>query len=160
MDVAIHNDSSTASTPLDLGTALFHPSNDRFATTWVQLPRLVLVADCKELSLIVGSNEDNHWAVSILGAQSDVTERSTPSKIITIYPNPASGNVWITSSANLGDVTFAIYDMLGTKRGEIVASVLKDNPIELTLPQADGVYNIIVNSPFGTNTIRVLREAK
>jgi photosystem II stability/assembly factor-like uncharacterized protein len=158
VDIAIHNDSSTASSPLDLGTALFRPSNDKLATTWVQLPRLVLYADCKELSLSVTYDEDNHWAVTTLGAQSGVLNATTDGKIIAIYPNPASGNIWITSSADLGNVTFSIYDMLGTKRGEIVASVLKDNPIELTLPQADGVYNIVVNYGAGTSTVRLVRE--
>jgi hypothetical protein len=110
------------------------------------------------LSLSVTSDEDNHWAVSTFGAQSGVLDATTLGKIMTIYPNPASGDVWISSSDDLGDVTFAIYDMLGVERSEIVASVSKDNPVELTLPNADGVYNIVANYSSGKSMMRVVRE--
>ena len=76
----------------------------------------------------------------------------------SIRPNPANGDVWISSSDDIGDVTFAIYDMLGVERGEIVASVSKDNVVELTLPQADGVYNIVAKYSNGTSMMRVVRE--
>jgi photosystem II stability/assembly factor-like uncharacterized protein len=76
----------------------------------------------------------------------------------SVRPNPASGDVWITASVDLGDVTFAIYDMLGTGRSEVVASVQKDNPVELTLPHAEGIYNIVAKYSGGMSMMRIVRE--
>ncbi len=76
----------------------------------------------------------------------------------SIQPNPASGNVWITSSGDLGNATITIYDMLGTVRSEVVTGVLKDNPIELPIPDADGVYNIVVKSAGGVSSLRAVRQ--
>jgi hypothetical protein len=78
----------------------------------------------------------------------------------TVYPNPAFGNVWISSSGDLDNVTFAVYDMLGVQRSEFVASVSKDIPVGLTLPQADGVYNIVVKYSTGMSMMRVVHQQK
>ncbi len=78
--------------------------------------------------------------------------------IFNIWPNPASGSVWISSSDDLGDATITIYDMLGTQRSEIERSIQKGNPIELMLPGADGVYNILVKSSAGVSSVRVIRH--
>jgi hypothetical protein len=75
-----------------------------------------------------------------------------------ISPNPATGNVWISSTLDMGDVTVEIYDMLGTVRSQIQASIQKDSPAEITLPDADGVYNIVLKSSTGMSTLRVVRQ--
>jgi hypothetical protein len=76
----------------------------------------------------------------------------------SIWPNPAAGNVWISSSDDLGDVAITIYDMLGTQRSEIMTSIQKGNPVELMLPDGDGVYNILLKSAAGMNSLRVIRH--
>jgi len=76
----------------------------------------------------------------------------------SMRPNPTNGDVWISSTADIGEVTFAIYDMLGAERSEIVASVSKDSPVELALPEGDGVYNIVARYSGVKSMMRVVRE--
>ncbi len=157
-DIAIHNVSSSASSPLDLGTAIFKPNQNQLATSWVGLPRLGLFAGGQNLGFCVTDNEDHHWAVQTLGASSRVDEVPTTDRDISVYPNPADGNVWISSSDDLGEVTIEVYDMLGTVRSVMPAQMNKENPIELLLPDVDGVYNIVLKSSAGMNSLRVVRQ--
>lgn len=158
VDIAIHNVSSTAQTPLNLGTALFKPNEDEPATSWVELPGLTLVAGGQNLSICVSDDEDNHWAVKTLGVLSDVSEVPSITQYISIYPNPADGTVWVSSSQDLGAVTIMVYDMLGIQRGELLSQISKNNPVELRLPEQSGVYNILVRSTVGVRMLRVVRD--
>ena len=163
VDIVIHNVSSTASTPLVLGTALFQPDQDQPATSWVELPRLTLDAG-QNLSFCISEDEDNHWAVETLGLQSGVAVVPISTQTLSIYPNPAGmrdhadGNAWISSSFDLGTVTIEIYDMLGIQQSDITSQINENAPIELQLPKRSGVYNIVVRSSSGTRTLRVVRE--
>jgi hypothetical protein len=76
----------------------------------------------------------------------------------SIEPNPTTGNVWISSSDDLGTATIAVYDMLGTLRSELVTNVQKENPIQLTLPDAGGVYTILLNTSAGMRSLRVVNQ--
>ncbi len=76
----------------------------------------------------------------------------------SIEPNPTTGNVWISSSDDLGEATITVYDMLGTLRSEIVTNVQKANPVQLMLPDADGVYTILLNSSAGMRSLRVVHQ--
>jgi photosystem II stability/assembly factor-like uncharacterized protein len=78
--------------------------------------------------------------------------------ILSVVPNPANGNVWLSSNTDLGDVTIEIYDMLGIQQSEVLGQISENNPIELLLPARSGVYNILVRSIVGTRTLRVVRE--
>jgi photosystem II stability/assembly factor-like uncharacterized protein len=77
---------------------------------------------------------------------------------LSIVPNPANGNVWISSSSDLGTVTIEIYDMLGVQQSVVSGQISENNPMELLLPARSGVYNILVHSIVGTRTLRVVRE--
>ncbi len=142
LDIDIQNTGSSPTQPLDLGTALFRPNTTQLATTWVELPSFVIDVGNQSIPLCVTDNEDNHWAVKTLGVLSGVTEVPQPIQNISVYPNPANGNVWIYASDDLGTVTIMVYDMLGVERSSMQANIQKDSPLELTLPDADGVYNI------------------
>ncbi len=97
VDFAIQNVSSSESTPLNLGTAIFQPDQDQLATSWVELSRLAIQAGDKNIGLCVADNEDNHWSVATLGLQSDVGRLPTVApRVLSLYPNPASGAVWIS----------------------------------------------------------------
>ncbi len=78
--------------------------------------------------------------------------------LFRIWPNPASGNVWVSSSTDISNGTLEIYDMLGAKRSEVVAGLQKDIPMELTLPDADGVYQVILRTAQGMGSLRVIRH--
>ncbi len=78
--------------------------------------------------------------------------------VLSIVPNPASGNVWISSNSDLGAVTIEIYDMLGIQQSDITSQINENAPIELQLPERSGVYNIVIRSTSGTRTLRVVRE--
>ncbi len=158
VDIAIHNVSSTPTNPLNLGIALFQPNQDQLSTSWVQLPRLTIDENGQHLSFCVTDNEDNHWAVQTLGAESGVAEVPAIAQSISIYPNPAEGSVWVNSSSDLGEVTIEIYDMLGIEQSVASGEITKNNPMELLLPAHSGVYNIMVRSLAGTRTLRVVRE--
>jgi photosystem II stability/assembly factor-like uncharacterized protein len=75
----------------------------------------------------------------------------------SILPNPTNGNVWVSSSEDIGDVTVQVYDMVGTMQSEISGQIGKNNPFELLLPPQSGVYNIVLRSSMGTRTERVIR---
>ncbi len=78
--------------------------------------------------------------------------------VLSIVPNPANGNVWISSNADLGAVTIEIYDMLGTEQSEVSGQINANEPMELQLPERSGVFNILVHSLSGTRTLRVVRQ--
>jgi hypothetical protein len=160
VDFSIHNVSSKSpSVPVDLGIAIFLPTYAKLQTSDVSLSNFVMDIGNQTIAPCVTSDEDQHWSVKVLVTDGvSETENAILQNSSSIYPNPASGHVWISSTTDLGNVTFAIYDMLGVERSEIVTSVSKDNPIELTLPDADGVYNIVAKYSDGTSTMRVVRE--
>jgi hypothetical protein len=76
----------------------------------------------------------------------------------SIVPNPTNGNVWISSSGDVGAVTIEVYDMLGTQQSIVSGQINENEPIELQLPGRSGVYNIVVRANSGTRTLRVVRE--
>ncbi len=75
----------------------------------------------------------------------------------SIVPNPTTGSVWISSNTDVGDVTIEVYDVLGEERSVTKSSIQSVVPIELALPEADGVFNILVRSSLGTRTLRAVR---
>jgi len=78
--------------------------------------------------------------------------------VFKVVPNPSDGNVWVTSSLDLGTATIGVYDMLGTARSERMVTIQKDSPMECSLPSAAGMYTIVVTSPAGRQTMQVVRE--
>ena len=152
--------SAIATSPLDLGTAVFQPTINQLATTWVTLPRLGIAVGGQDIGVCVTDNEDNHWAVKDLGAPSGVYDSPAPlmSEEFHVYPNPSDGNVWITSSQDIGEVTIVIYDMLGAERSRWEGKIGGNTPVLLTLPESDGVYTLVVHSTAGMDNLRVVRH--
>ncbi len=158
--------SAVAGSPLDLGTAIFQPANGQLATTWVTLPTLTISVGGQDIGLCVSENEDSHWAVKSLGAPSGVAPQRAPTtrdaptldEGFHVYPNPSDGNVWVTSSQELGEVTIAIYDMLGAERGRWEGKIEGNTPVLLRMPNADGIYTIVVHSAAGTYEMRAVRD--
>jgi len=152
--------SAVVTSPLDLGTAIFQPTSTQLATTWVMLPNLIITVGGQKIGVCATYNEDNHWAVTTLGAPSGVTGQagSTVPPEISIYPNPSDGNIWITSSEDLGETTIAVYDMLGVERSRSIETLEGNTPVLLPLPEANGVYMLVLNSAGGTYNLRVIRH--
>ena len=156
-DISISKLSGAATDPLDLGTAIFQPVAKELATSWVSLPRLVLEIGSSRVSLCVTQNEDSHWSVKDLGA-SGVEASPASNDDITLYPNPASANVSIASSRVLGDVRIQVYDILGVLRNNFEANLGSQAPISFPLPEAAGVYAIVVRSGEQVYNLRVIRQ--
>jgi len=78
--------------------------------------------------------------------------------IYSVRPNPANGTVWISSSDDVDNVTISIYDMLGEEENVIESSIEKGIPLQLSLPDADGVYNIVLKSSAGVSSLQVVRH--
>ncbi len=118
LDLEIHKLSASAVQPLCLGTALFQPTNDELATSWVELPRLVIVAGGKTISLCVTDNEDNHWAVKTLGVFNGVDEQGTGGTdaahetTFEVYPNPVEEELFIRNTLE-APASITIYDAIG-----------------------------------------------
>jgi hypothetical protein len=113
IDFGIHNISSIAANPLDIGMALFSPNSNELATSWVRLPRFVIDVDGKTLSLCVTDNEDSHWAVKTLGVQSDVAESPIVSgDEISVYPNPTDREFFVRNT-NAHPALITVYDAIG-----------------------------------------------
>ncbi len=114
VDIDIQNTASTPTQPMNLGTALFRPHTTQLATSWVELPSLVIDVGAQSLSLCVTDNEDNHWAIKTLGTLSGVAE-SAPlpdGDGISIYPNPAGDELFVQNTNESG-TQIVIYDAIG-----------------------------------------------
>jgi hypothetical protein len=112
VDFSIQNVNSSATHPLNLGTALFRPRTSQQAASWVELPSLVLGIGGQAVSLCVSDNEDNHWAVKTLGVQSGVAEVPSSEQDITVYPNPAGDELFVQNT-NSSEIQITIYDAIG-----------------------------------------------
>ncbi len=126
--IDIQNNASTATQPLNLGMALFRPRSTQLATTWVELPSLVIDAGSQALSLCVTDNEDNHWAVKTLGVLSGVAGTQPLMQLaLSIYPNPAEDAIQIyLNDPNSSPISYQVVDVLGTVRaaGEVSGTSL------------------------------------
>ena len=78
--------------------------------------------------------------------------------VFSVRPNPATGDVWVSSSEDLGDVNLSVFDVLGAERGTDVVTLGKGSPVRLSLPEGDGVYRIVVRSVVGAYTLKVVRQ--
>ncbi len=113
VDFGIHKVSGAAMNPLDLGMALFSPNTSQLATTWVELPSFVIEESGHSLSFCVTDNEDSHWAVKTLGAQSGVAESAVSTGDgIFVYPNPAESGFFIRNT-NMDPAQITVYDAIG-----------------------------------------------
>jgi len=134
VDIAIHNVSSSATHPLDLGTAIFTPSSSTLASSWVTLSNFLIIAGDQTIALCVSDNEDAHWAVKTLGASSSVTSVQVSTNKTYIYPNPATKEITVVAAVGEHHM-FVIYDPLG--RSHTVPQ--NDNVLDISLLPA-GVY--------------------
>lgn len=75
-----------------------------------------------------------------------------------VRPNPTSSDVTISSSLDLGAVTIAIYDMLGAERSRLEKNIRGGTPVTLPLPDADGVYTVVLRTAAGMYDLRVIRH--
>ncbi len=108
----IHN--TSASQSLELGTALFTPTNTQLVTSWVELPSLILEAGNQAHLLCVTNDEDNHWAITTLGAASGVAPSATlpEGEGLLVYPNPAGDEVFV-QNANAVPIAIEVFDPIG-----------------------------------------------
>jgi len=81
---------------------------------------------------------------------------SGTSPTFRVSPNPTNGDVAIESSSDLGDVSIAIFDMLGTQRGTVETMLAKDAPVTFSMPPASGLYYLRIKSGFGTQSLNVI----
>ncbi len=143
VDIVITKISGNPSQPLDLGTALFDPNSAQLATSWVTLPRFIVDAGGQSLSLCVTENEDSHWAVKSLGAQSGVagTPVATTRDEISIYPNPAENELFVRNT-NAHLALISIYDAIGRSVASASARAASTTPIDIqSLPR--GSYIVV-----------------
>jgi N-acetylneuraminic acid mutarotase len=158
VDFGIHKLNGSATQPLNLGTGLFQPTGQNLATSWVELPNLVMNVSGKNISLCVTDNEDNHWAVKTLGVLSGVAGEGTGGtsalQEFVIYPNPAEDELFVR---NAGEQSAAItlYDAIG----RIVGTGNADAESTATLDThslASGVYFArIVSGGVGSSKVFV-----
>jgi hypothetical protein len=64
---------------------------------------------------------------------------------LSIIPNPTSGDISISSTRDLGNASIVIYNMLGVKQSNLNLPIGKNTPAKITMPLANGVYNLRVN---------------
>jgi photosystem II stability/assembly factor-like uncharacterized protein len=65
---------------------------------------------------------------------------------LSIVPNPASTDISISSSADLGEANITIYDMLGSECGRTVVTLKKNSAAKLPLPLTNGIYDLRVKT--------------
>jgi photosystem II stability/assembly factor-like uncharacterized protein len=137
-DINIQNSGSTAAQPLDLGTALFRPATMQLSSSWVELPRFVIDIGNKSISLCVTDNEDNHWAIKTLGAQSGVAEVPSITEDISVYPNPAEDELFVQNTSEL-PASVKLYDEIGREVLSVNVEPSSTSPMDIhSLPS--GAY--------------------
>ncbi|GEM_PF-1618863 len=165
VDFTIHNVSSSPTTPLNLGTAIFMPNNVQLTASNVTLPSLSLKAGTQTISPCISDNEDQHWAVKVLGVEA--VGQDGPTYTIGIDWVRASGdNLQVgihgihgpSSGTSRGDV--ALYDLLGRK---ICATEISADQPQASLDihgLASGVYfvRLTVGSSVSSNRFVLSRE--
>jgi photosystem II stability/assembly factor-like uncharacterized protein len=75
---------------------------------------------------------------------------------LSFSPNPTTGDLIISSSSDLGNATVEIYDMLGIERSQTELTLSVNSPIQLVLPQVDGIYTVRVRSAAGVYSSRMI----
>lgn len=143
VDIDIQNTASSPTQPVILGTALFRPRSTQLATSWVQLPNLVIDIGSQSLPLCVTDNEDNHWAIKTLGILSSVEEPKVlpAGDGISIYPNPA-GNALFVQNTNERGTQIVIYDAIG--RSVATGNVLPASTATIDISSlASGSYLLV-----------------
>ncbi len=154
----IRKSNATVTQPLDLGTALFQPNSENLATTWVELPSLVMKVGGKNISLCVTDNEDNHWAVKTLGVLSGVAASPLPLSLLSegfyLYPNPAEDELFIRNSGE-SSAAITMYDAIGRIMGTGNADAESTATLD-THTLASGVYFVrIVCGGVGSSKVFV-----
>ena len=76
--------------------------------------------------------------------------------LLRINPNPTSGTVSITSDETIGGVSIDVYDMLGSLRAQIPATIYAAMPTILTLPMESGAYYVRIVSSAGVQSVPVV----
>ena len=74
----------------------------------------------------------------------------------SLSPNPTSGEISIISSANLGEVSVAVYDMLGVKQNLYSLSLSNNSVAKFMITARNGVYNVHVSSQTRAWDLRVV----
>ncbi len=110
-DFSVQRSGGSPTAPLLLGTAVFQPTSDALATSWVSLPDFSLTAGGETFSLCVTDDEDSHWGVRTLGIKSGVSIE-TAGGVARIYPNPVETAIHVENPAS-APAAVSIYDALG-----------------------------------------------
>ncbi len=76
--------------------------------------------------------------------------------VFGIRPNPTSGDISITSSINIGNVSIEVYDMLGMECGHFHLTLSGGSPQNISLPFEGGLYYVRIISEAGASDIPII----
>ncbi len=139
-DFTIQNLASSPTHPLDLGTALFLPKVQTLTASNVDLQNLTLQAGSKLLTPCLSSNEDQHWAVKVLGLEG-VESSSEVSGFSIDWTRIENGvlTVGYHSPEYSRDIRFELYDIVGRKV-RVIESI-GTNPLSINIQDlSEGTY--------------------
>ena len=122
IEINVANVSSSATQPLDLGTANFLPRLHTGSLTTLPLTYLVLSTSGGQIPLCIEREEDDIWGIEVYPT-SDVTENTQADQDIQVYPNPADNELWIQNSAN-APAMVTLSDALGR---ELISETIPEN---------------------------------
>jgi hypothetical protein len=74
----------------------------------------------------------------------------------TVRPNPTNGDIEIGSSADVGDASISIFDMLGRDCGEQSVLLTTGADAHLVMPAVSGLYHLRVESAAGISYLSVI----
>jgi hypothetical protein len=74
----------------------------------------------------------------------------------SVQPNPSTGDVAVSCDYDIGDVTIAVYDMLGTECASASATITQASPAHILMPEVAGVYYIRIISDAGVENLSVV----
>jgi hypothetical protein len=134
---------------------VFPDSNKKPIVTFDSLIMLSAIVPCNNVLIFSAASV----ITPASGCNADILTRFMRDSImpqLSINPNPNGGDVFITSTRDIGEVNISIFDILGSKISESITSLKKNIPAKIMLHEPNGIYSIQVRSAMNTYNFRVV----
>jgi len=76
--------------------------------------------------------------------------------LVSIRPNPTTGNVTLSTTQDMGEVEVVLYDMLGKERGRWSQKLAESVPVSLLFSVQPGLYYVQMKSAAGMRGVNIV----
>jgi hypothetical protein len=147
--IVLHNNSSSITHPLDIGTVVFKPLVPGPVMSRVALNELAIELRDYNLSMCVSATEDDPWLVEVR-PESSVAPIDALSSL-TVFPNPFTNEIFV-ETANGARIECELHDALGRL---VLHSAGVSSVALATQDLPSGAYTIVLHTGNEIETRRV-----